>query len=223
VEGDDISMLKRLQNTIFPTSEEPFDAIPNFDIEGWGGWNYAKGSKLLLRDTVDDSIKIYCLFDSDYHTNSQKNKRLDDAKSLGVQCHIWKKKELENYLVIPTAILRIIKAKKHTIITVADIEKKISEIAKQSEEEIVDNFATEIQSEDKKKAINTCRKEAKTYIDKLENRISGKELISQLSKWTHDQFRVNLNPITLAKNIELPELDPELVKVITAIERGMDF
>ena len=37
VEGDDISILKRIQNTILPKSNSPIDSIPSSDIGGWGG------------------------------------------------------------------------------------------------------------------------------------------------------------------------------------------
>jgi predicted ATPase len=225
VEGEDVALLKRLQNKLFPKSEEPFDAIPNFDIGGWGGWNYAKGSSLLLRETVDDKIKIYCLFDSDYHTNNEKESRMKEAKTLGVEGHIWSKKEIENYFVVPTAILRIItkESKKHTTITVSDVEQQIQIILKKNEESIVLNFATEIQNENRKLSVNTAFKEAKKYIDKLENRISGKELISELSKWTQENFKVTLNPIKLVQELEVNEIDKEVIKIVTKIEKGEKF
>lgn len=225
VEGEDVSILKRIQNKLFPKSEEPFDSIPNFDIGGWGGWNYAKGSSLLLRETVDEEIKIYCLFDSDYHTNSEKKIRMDEAKKLGVEGHIWAKKEIENYLVVPTAILRIIisESKKHIIITVSDIEQQIALILKSQEEAIVLNLATELQNENRKISLNTAFKEAKKGLDKLENRISGKELISELSKWTQDKFKVTLNPIKLVQELGTNEIDNEVIRVVTKIEKCEKF
>lgn len=225
VEGEDIAILKRLQYKVFPNTEEPFDTIPNFDIGGWGGWNYARGSSLLLRETVDHNIKIYCIFDSDYHTEKQKNERLNEAKKLGVQIHIWKRKEIENYLIVPTAILRIIKeeSKRPVTITVSEIEAKINEIVKVYEEEILHNFATELQSEDRKLSIPTVMKEAKRYIDKFENRISGKTLISNINKWAHENFKVTLNPIKLANKLENNEIDNEIKEVITSIEKCSDL
>jgi len=225
VEGEDVGILKRLQNKLFPKSEEPFDAIPNFDIGGWGGWNYAKGSSLLLRETVDEKIKIYCLFDSDYHTNNEKESRMNDGKKLGVECHIWSKKEIENYLIVPTAILRIItrESKKHPTITVSDIEQKIDIVLKSHEESIILNFATELQNENRKLGINAAFKEAKKYLDKLENRISGKELISELSKWTQEHFKVSLNPVKLVQELELNEIDKEVIRIVTKVEKGEKF
>ena len=218
VEGEDIGILKRLQNKLYPKSEEPFDSIPNFDIKGWGGWHYAKGSSLLLRETVDDKIKIYCLFDSDYHTTTEKTTRLEEASKLGVHAHIWTRKEIENYLVVPTAILRIILAKKHTLLTVSDIEDKIQNICKAHEENILHSMATEIQNENRKLTITSAIKEARKSIDKLEYRISGKTLISELSKWTQENYKVTLNPIKLAQGLETVEIDQETKGVINSIE-----
>ena len=46
VEGDDIDILKRFQNTLFPGSELPIDVIPHLSIGGWGGWDYVIGSSM---------------------------------------------------------------------------------------------------------------------------------------------------------------------------------
>lgn len=225
VEGDDVAILKRLQSKIFPNTEEPFDSIPNFDIGGWGGWSYAKGSSLLLSKTVDKEITIYCLFDSDYHTEKQKNERLIESKTLNVQTHIWKKKEIENYLIVPTSIFRIIKeeSKKNVSVEVKEIENKISEIVQSFKSDILYSFATEIQSDDRKFAIPTAMKEAEKYIDTLENRISGKTLISELNKWTHINFGITLNSVKLANNLNLNEIDNEVIAILSSIERCLYF
>lgn len=225
VEGEDISILKRLQKTLNPSIDETFDIIPNFDIGGWGGWNYAKGSSMLLKNTVDKQIKIYCIFDSDYHTKSQIKERIDEAKAINVNIHIWEKKEIENYLIVPTAIIRIIKAetKKNVTITVEDVRNKISEILKENEEDIIDNFATEIQSQNRKLAVTTLRKEAKEYINSLSDRISGKKLMSELNKWLHLECKVTINPIKLSKNLEKHEINEEIKNIISKIDNNESF
>ena len=37
IEGKDLALLKRFQDILFPSSEEPIDAIPHLSIGGWGG------------------------------------------------------------------------------------------------------------------------------------------------------------------------------------------
>jgi predicted ATP-dependent endonuclease of OLD family len=221
VEGDDIDILKRLQNTLFPQSDDPFDSIPNFDIGGWGGWKYARGSSMLLKETVDTDVKIYCIFDSDYHTVEEIASRKEDARKIGVNIHIWQKKEIENYLIIPTAILRILKAEcKNAIhLTVADIETVISDKAKLMEDELIDKLADGIQNLLHGQKVSSARKIAKTKIDTLENRVCGKDLISTISKWAQESFKVSLSPIKLAANLQTSEIDIELKSIIQAIER----
>lgn len=108
VEGKDLKILKQFQDLRFPDSEQPFEAIPNMSIGGWSSWPYAVGSSMLLRNSVGEEIKTYCILDSDYHTEEEKSSRLADANRKSVELHIWARKEIENYLVIPPAITRII-------------------------------------------------------------------------------------------------------------------
>lgn len=82
--------------------------IPNLSIGGWGGWNYAIGSTMLLNNASNESIRVFCLLDRDYHTDSEINDRLEESKKRGVELHIWSKKEIENYLLVPETIARIV-------------------------------------------------------------------------------------------------------------------
>ncbi len=48
-----------------------------------------------------NEIRIYCILDSDYHTLAEIQFRLEEARKHQVELHIWQKKEIENYLLIP--------------------------------------------------------------------------------------------------------------------------
>lgn len=225
VEGDDIDILKRLQNTLYPKTDEAFDSIPNFDIGGWGGWNHARGSSMLLKETVDYNVKIYCLFDSDYHTDTEITSRKEEAVKHKVNIHIWKKKEIENYLVIPTAILRILKeeSKKAANLIVSDIENIITEIANEMKDELIDKLADGVQKDNRKHSVSSARKIAISKIDMLVDRVCGKDLISLLSKWTQANFKVSLSPIKLSSCLLANEIDNEIKDVLRAIESCDNF
>ena len=108
VEGNDLDILKWLQNSLFPDSEEPFDSIPNLAIGGWGGWRQAITSTKLLINEAGQSINSYCILDSDYHTDNEINERKIESSNNNLYLHVWKMKEIENYLLIPSAIARVI-------------------------------------------------------------------------------------------------------------------
>jgi energy-coupling factor transporter ATP-binding protein EcfA2 len=69
VEGKDLKYFKILQNKLIPDSQNPVDSIPNMSIGGWGGWNYAIGSDMLMKNAVGDQILTYCIFDCDFHSS----------------------------------------------------------------------------------------------------------------------------------------------------------
>ena len=180
---------------------------------------------MLLKETVDDNVKIYCIFDSDYHTEEEIKTRKEEATKIGVNIHIWERKEIENYLIVPTTILRILKteSKKTAHLTVGDIEVIIAEKSKLMEDELIDKLADGIQNFARKQKVSSARKIAKAKIDKLENRVCGKDLISLLSKWTQDNYKVSLSPIKLAAYMQPPEIDSELKTIIETIEKCQDI
>ena len=61
-----------------------------------------------------------------------------------------------------------------------------------------------------------------TYKEKI-SLCSGKQIISALSGWSQEKYGVSFSPLAIARNMELSEIDPEVISVVTAIERSEPF
>lgn len=230
VEGqkDDIKLLSIFQSKVFPDSFEQFDVLPKTFVEGWGGWQRVIGSNKVFKDNKT-SIITYCIFDSDYHTEDEKNKRLADAKQNEINLHIWKRKEIENYLLIPSAIVRLIKSKKRQVeITDNAIIEVINNICEESKDDVIDSYAIEIRNKDTSKDLKTINQQARKYVNELWNDqkwnlVSGKHIVSKLFVWISENYKISLTKFSLAREIVLAEIDSEVIKVITCIENKTDF
>lgn len=232
VEGKDVKILKEVQNIMFPDSETPLDVIPNMDIGGWGGWNYAVGSSKTLKNAVGSKILTYCIFDRDYHAEEEVAQRHADAAGKGVQLHIWKKKEIESYFITPAVIQRLIdtRAKKSTIIPSAEaVEEKIRCLSEDMEDNLLDLLATEIQSNNRSLTVASANREARIALMAkreqvgLPSAVSGKDLLSKISDWSKSEFGVSLSFISIVREHRANEIDKEMKSVISAIERGTGF
>jgi len=240
VEGNDISILKRFQNTLHPKSSNPIDSIPSSDIGGWGGWNYAIGSKYVLKNAGDESIVIYCILDSDYHIPPEKEKRYKEANKYGISLHIWKMKEIENYLIIPAAITRLIyrkKPKSKSTLSEELISQQIEAICEDLKSELIDDFASEIgkyyrrdnkiidftdNDKELKYETKNINKVARKHVNKhWEDKISivpGKKLLKELNIWLAEKYKTNIGTNELANEIALNEINSEMRHVIRSIE-----
>jgi energy-coupling factor transporter ATP-binding protein EcfA2 len=233
LEGDDMDFLKRFQNTLFPDSRIPIDTIPHRAIGGWDGWERARGFSILLRDAAKDTIRSYCVLDSDYKTEATIQKRMDTAKAEGIQLHIWKRKEIENYLLVPPAIQRVIArdaAPEISVPSVAKVEAKLDEIAESLRLDVLSGMATEFFQEDRKIGFPGANKKALERLDEVwktrRGRLSvvcGKDVLHKLFNWASTQFKVSLSALKLAKEITADELDPEVRRIVTAIEDNEPF
>jgi len=172
VEGKDLKFLKLFQDVLHPRSDIPFDIIPHMSIGGWGGWNYVVGSSMFLKNAGGEDIVTYCLLDSDYHTGAEIADRYDDARSRGVQLHIWKFKEIENYLLVPEAIHRYIGSKSkrgERVPEISTIRKRIDKIAKKLKDKIFDTIANEFYIRDRKRGISNANKKTRKSWGQAEN------------------------------------------------------
>jgi hypothetical protein len=231
LEGEDLGLLRCFHELIFPASETPLDGLPNLSIGGWGGWSYAIGSSMALRNAVGDEIVSYCILDSDYHTAAQKCDRYREAEDRRIRLHIWLFKELENYLLHPDVIRRLIKErlKGGSAPSVEDIHGELLRICDLEKDNVLDGLAAEIQAGDKKLgtgAHRVAREQLKPLWDDPPNRlklVSGKAAVSQLSTWAQREFGVSFGPVAIAKRFSIDEIPGEIRVVLAAVEETQPF
>lgn len=198
-----------------------------------GGWNYVIGSSLLLKNAGGEEIVTYCIFDSDYHTPDEIKERLKNAKVHGVQMHIWARKEIENYLIVPKAIQRIISSgivKGAASPDKDEISEHIDKIAEILKDSTFDATANEFLIQNRQGGIATANRLARERINKAwktrEGRISiisGKSVVSKLSDWSQSKFGVAFSSNKIAQELLPSEIAPEIVSVVTSIEKNKKF
>jgi len=233
IEGKDVNLLKYFQMKIFPETEYLINLLPNISIGGWGGWNYAVGSSIFLKNAGGKEILIYCILDSDYHTKESIEGRVEDAKKRGIQLHIWKMKELENYLLSPDSIQRIIASRisnHNKSPTIKQIIRQINVIAGKLKNEVFDSISIELYTENKTKGIAYANKTARRIIENIWSSpqdkwgtVSGKRVLSLLSGWSQKKFGVSFSPSIIAQELRPTEIPSEVVEVIDVIENRKVF
>jgi hypothetical protein len=225
-EGKDIAFMKTFHARLYPEAEMPLDAIPNLSIGGWGGWQHAIGSNMALKNAVGDNIATYCIFDSDYHTDAEKEERYRQARDRGINLHIWKQKEIENYLLAPAVIARVIKQRtKMPPPTPEAIEEFLLKACEDEKDTVLDGIASLL---DRSLGVGGANKSAREQINAVWKQeclhlVSGKALLTRLSAWTQEKYETSIGAMAIARAFQADEIPEEVREIIGLIEGVRPF
>lgn len=231
VEGNDPDLLICIHRLLFPESTEPLDTVPIVRSGGWGGWERARGLAELLKSEAATTIKLYCIFDRDYHTEAELNDRRDQASASGIFLHVWKRKEIENYLVVPRCIARVIQSRvrkrltEDLVATTSAVAIAVNRICDELREHTCDSVADAVRLRDRGLAVSAANREARQIVTAAwaqpEGKlvvVPGKQLLSRLSDWSKQEYNVSFGAVTIARNLSSDEVHGELADVLSAIE-----
>jgi energy-coupling factor transporter ATP-binding protein EcfA2 len=233
VEGKDVTLLKHLHATLFPNAPESLELIPHMAFGGWGGWQYAVGSRMFLENSGGEEIASYCLLDRDYHTEQEVAQRAIEAQRVGVRLHVWLSKELENYLLNATAIARIIAAdvpRRTKPATIAEVSEEIDAITERDKNDIVKQVTSEVHRQNRAAGIAPAMREARQLVETdwptpgaRRRLLPGKAVLSEVSRWSQEHFGVALSAARLARELRRDEIVAEVRDVLESIEAGREF
>ena len=229
VEGDDLQILRVFYDILFPDAEEPLDHIPNDTTGGWGSWKYQLDRATCLLAEFPE-LKMYYIYDRDYHRQEEIDERKHDADRAKVKIHVWDRKEIENYAISCKAIAKLVK-QKHPELEEAAVLCEVRDIVEKTvdsyREHIIDTTMDEIQMNSKQSrqiTASTAKKRATAEIDarwtSLDEKIKvvpGKKVISDLSKVFQEKYKVFFNAQQIASVMEKDEIAQEMIDVLSAI------
>jgi hypothetical protein len=107
VEGDDMKVLRNLARTAGAKSVANETAIAEIPLQGFSHWEEAEAFSWLANDLLEKSVRVVVVLDRDYRDDEAVHAVVERFAKLGVHAHVWRRKELESYLLVPDAIARL--------------------------------------------------------------------------------------------------------------------
>ena len=107
VEGQDMRILKNLARTVgakLVVQDRSLTVVP---MGGAGNRRIASSFGWLNTNLLDNAVNIFMLLDRDYMTDSDAEQVAHEFDQAGVTAHIWRRKELESYLLVSSTISRL--------------------------------------------------------------------------------------------------------------------
>lgn len=150
LEGKDKSFLSEIAYKMGPRVFDRLAAIPSFPVGGFNNWPRAALAAKAFHESSAGRVKSFAILDRDYKDHDQIRSVVDQAKNDNLSVICWNKKEIENYLISPVAIAKVIDRSTGVAVQINEVELIISEICKEMMEDLEGQVAESIRCADRK-------------------------------------------------------------------------
>jgi predicted ATP-dependent endonuclease of OLD family len=107
LEGNDMKILRHLAEAVDATNLAREADIAIIPLRGYSNWDRIEPFVWLMRDLLREAVEVFIVLDRDYRTKRQVDQVQDRLKKIGVHGHVWRRKELENYLLEPRVVAAV--------------------------------------------------------------------------------------------------------------------
>jgi predicted ATP-dependent endonuclease of OLD family len=222
VEGRDMKLLRGLASTVGAdrfANEIDVAVVP---LRGFDNWDRIEPFVWLTDDLLEQSVHVHAILDRDYRPDSTCRSVVARLKNVRVKAHVWRKKELESYLLVPAAMARLSGADEPWI------EFELASIAASLENDVFARFSYErqrlAQHDHRVQALQEAKAEFDTAWDSQDQRLAmcpPKEILSELNKKLRSGGWKTLSFEALAKTLLADEVAPEVINVLERIEDAL--
>lgn len=222
VEGKDMKILQQFYNILYPDDMVSLDTIPALPLGGFTRINEAFGASKLFHENTENNFKCYAILDKDYYLENQIEELYNKAKDNHLLLHVWNEKEIENYIIIPSVIYRIVQRPLEDYNAfITEYETLVNEL----KEMTIDAYNTKIyEVYNGKMASGTAAKEARDYINlrwtNLEEKlklVSGKEMLKRTNEWIRKRFGKSCSMNRIFSVMKPSDIDEEIVELISQL------
>ncbi|QLE39146.1 hypothetical protein FD723_00560 [Nostoc sp. C052] len=236
IEGiNDYKLIRRFSRHFGYENLASGNDLTPFESGGFSSWDKVKALSWGLSKTLNANIPIVAVYDRDYFCDENINEIHQELNSQLKLAHIHKRKEIENYLLVPSVLERVLERaiKEREKRSQLFIERK--ETAKEILQRITEQEKTNIQAQyiarrndflkntGKDSATITTetilRFEAKwKNLDERMEIVSGKHILRILRDEVQKLYSVNLTDIKIIDEFTRKEVPDDLSDLIEKLE-----
>lgn len=225
VEGDDIRIISQLARTLGLDDIHRERGIAVIPLGGFDRWEHVEPFKWLMSEFFEDAAAVHVVLDRDYRVEEAIERVRRQLRQAGIMPHVWRRKEIENYLLNPACIARITGASE------AWVEESLVACADELEDDVYAQILAEHARHCGKGRLASASvaKEAKKRTDAIwkdpRRRLhtcGGKKLLSQLNARLQAADHKATSARRLAGSLRPDEIPDEMKSVLDSIENRSD-
>jgi len=221
VEGEDVKILSAVAKTLGLTKLHHESGVAVVPLGGFNGWEHVEPFRWLMDEFFDEAASVHVVLDRDYRLEDAIDRVRRRLRAAKITPHVWRRKELENYLLDPAAIGRVTEA------SAGWVEESLAVCASELEDEVYSQIHAEYGRQLRRKGLSeaTISKEAKKRADALwsdpQRRLhacGGKDLLRLLNGRLQAAGHSAVTFRRLARSLRKGEIPEEMASVLRLID-----
>jgi hypothetical protein len=222
VEGKDMKVLRNIARTIGAVKFADEIGLTIVPMEGYSNRGMSGSFGWLNSNFLDGAVEVFVIVDRDYRSQELAGVHVAELEKSGVHAHVWSRKELESYLIVPDAMSRI------SGIDLPQIKKVLNEAMEGVRGRVFSRLLAERNVEQKPdgKHLATIAEEALADFDKNWNDynwrlsiIPPKEILSALNVKVQGVGGKAISMRGLSARLRAEEVPSEMREAILRIDR----
>lgn len=234
VEGDDFRILSRIATNLGAGNWEEGPDFSVFPLGGFDRWRLLEGVDWVFENILGEQIQAFVILDRDYKTETTVQNVREKLQRVGVRCHVWDKKELENYLLVPDLIANVVARDVPSSmgVTQSDIMGFVGQWLEDISNELRDKTHSEMLAEFQEEQSRSGKGRATVNLEFEQifsagwpisdwrlSHVGGKLALQKLNQRLQGQYKVSVSPARLASVITSTQAALELKAVVREISR----
>lgn len=157
--------------------------------------------------------------DRDYHFDEEIAELYRKAEENHLNLHVWEKKEIENYILTPQSIFRLIEQPQETYpIFLECLSIELEQLKQQTLGGFMDQLDRNCRGQASSRKYQIATAELEKRWGTLEDRLSvcnGKDLISHINSWVARQYHQKSSRKKLLDSLTAEDVCDEMKQVIS--------
>lgn len=231
-EGADNRILSKVSKTLGGIDYLSGSTVTIMRTDGFSNWGKVSQTAWVFKEFFELDVQVAALFDRDYKSDEEVQEFETSMEAAGTSCFVLPCKEIENILLEPKAIRRVVLKYSNA----ANIHESLHKIDKHLSELIQDardlvfgqRVGTFIQYQLRKKPNSDAptlssqfqKKFTEDWQDESFRRrvVPGKSIFSSISKFVQDEFKVSLSPARVIDELDPAEIDRDIQNIISRLK-----
>jgi energy-coupling factor transporter ATP-binding protein EcfA2 len=224
VEGKDARVLRMFARKLQKLELANGDNVVFIPIDGLTGWTRLDAMKWAFEQSLGESIRFCAVLDSDYRPDEENAAISEELLEHLSFAHILARKEIENYLLIPNTLRRLISGISddpetfQRVITVVSDEVQDATTAQYAARHADFSLKSGI---DRATSIAEANRRFRSRWSDLDRRmeiVPGKKYLSAINREIQNEVNRTLTPSAILAAMHVDEIPRDMVSLIGALE-----